>query len=535
MHQVTHTHRFLNPALSNLLAWALFCVFAFPFIQASYFTTLDGPGHIHNAKIIQSLLFDSDSFWSSYFQLNGFISPNFLGHYILLIVLQLVGEVFADRLMLIICMAALFGSLRYLLKGFGYGGSVLLLPLVFLINTPLFSGFFTFTLGLSAMFFALGYYARIRAAIHSNHIQVGAVIKLSCLLAIVYLFHLVPAVLTCILVVVAFFIEAIRQHGMQLRNPRVFIKSSKQVILALIPVSLLIILYQLHDQETGQFNYIARQELWRQWGVLQGLIINHRHEWSFTRWYWYIPAFALVADLALTRVNHKLVVRSQFSAAPLIFWLSALLILAILYFTLPDATSGGGALSVRLNFLLIIVGTVLLFSLVRTRWIQVLAISALLVVTFDHRQRVLTYHEEHAFFMKDIEELVGSLQEPGVLLVHRFRYDWPYEHATKYLGRHYDIVMADALGGHKIYAPVMWKPAYRNRQELVAMFDRGWQRNPDDILSLFPSERIYVLTIGEVLAEDSTAWASWTSFMSARGAVKTITSDSLMSLYSFRQ
>ena len=120
-----------------MLSWLMFGAFVFPILTAQSFTTLDGPGHIHNANIIHSLLFDSDHAWAPYVELNTFVSPNLLGHYLLLMVIQIVGEQNGDRVMAVLCMASLFFALRYLLRALKVDRIMLLLPLCFLLNTPL--------------------------------------------------------------------------------------------------------------------------------------------------------------------------------------------------------------------------------------------------------------------------------------------------------------------------------------------------------------------------------------------------------------
>jgi hypothetical protein len=295
----------------------------------------------------------------------------------------------------------------------------------------------------------------------------------------------------------------------------------------------LVILYQWHDAETTNYSYIETKELWRQWGVMQGLIINHRHELAFTRWYWIVPCVAIVIDLALLKLKPTAFENKKLHRGSIALLIPMLLSLCVLYFIMPDASSGGGALSVRLNFMLVIFSVLLLFMLLQTQLMRFVALAALVIVLFDHRNKVLAYHDDHAFFMRDLKELDTAFDRPGVLLVHRFRYDWPFEHCTKYLGSHHQIIPVDALGGHKIYAPVMWQPSLRNQANLVAMLDKGWQQDPRDWLRFFPGEYVYVMTIGSPSQADSTAWSNWQNYMLSQSAVESWSSDSLMHVFAF--
>ena len=518
----------------KLLAGILFLFFALPFFVADCFTTLDGPGHIHNAKVIHELLTQSDSLFERYFQLNTFISPNLLGHYILLVVVLVVGEDYADRTMLVLCMLAQFAALRYFVRSLKLSFPLALLPICFLINTPLFSGFYSFSLGVAAMFWTAGYAVRHIDKLWED-IQVRLeMIILSGLLVLVYLLHLVPAVIACAMVAIVYVVSIfnrIHDHHWRLG---ILWKRARPLFFAALPAMILIAVYQLHDAETSNYVFIEKSELWRQWGVMQGFIINHRHEFAFTRWYWLVPAVALIVDLVLLLFKHPRIYRETFPKKSLIVLAGNMLMLALLYFLMPDASSGGGALTVRLNYLLVTVMSIFIFSCIRASLLQWLAVSMLVIVSFDHAHKILNYHNAQSYFMRDIGEMKSAIREPGVMLVHRFRYDWPLEHVTKYLGNRHDVVMVDALGAHKIYAPVIWKPDFRNREELVAMFDKGWQRNPHEILDIFPTEHLYVLTIGDVPAKDSVAYAAWVMELRARGAQETWSTDSLMHLYSIK-
>ena len=518
----------------KLLSGLLFLFFAFPFWVADHFTTLDGPGHIHNAKVIHALLTQSDNLFERYFQLNTFISPNLLGHYILLGVVLVVGEDYADRTMLVLCMLTQFAALQYFVRSLKLPFPLALLPICFLINTPLFSGFYSFSLGVAAMFWTAGYAAR-----HIDKLWEGVQVRfemiiLAALLVLVYLLHLVPAVIACAMVAIAYLLSAFNRIADHQWRWRLLWRSMQPLFFAALPVVLLIAIYQFHDAETSNYVFIEKPELWRQWGVMQGFIINHRHEFAFTRWYWMVPAVAMIANLVFSLFKGLQNYRDKNTKQALLMLAGYLLMLAALYFLMPDASSGGGALTVRLNYLLVTVMSIFIFSCIRTSLLQWLALSVLVIVSFDHAHKIRSYHSEQSYFIRDIREMKSAIREPGVLLVHRFRYDWPLEHVTKYLGNHHDVVMVDALGAHKIYAPVMWKPDFRNREELVAMFDKGWQRNPQEILDIFPSEHLYVLTIGDVPAEDSLAYAAWVMELRSRGAQETWSTDSLMHLYSIK-
>lgn len=521
-------------AMKRILPWLMFLVVAVPFVCADSFTTLDGPGHIHNAEIIKSLWTEPNGIFSKYYELNTFISPNLMGHYLLLFVVEIVGVSYADRVMLALCMLAQFAAIRYFVRSLKLSDALALLPICFLLNTPLFSGFFSFSLGVAGMFWAVGFFIRRADRLWLEGNNARFMLGLSALLVLVYLLHLVPAVIACALVAIIFLADVFKYrktHNWKLYSLWL---ATRPLAMAAMPVSVLIVVYQLHDSETSNYVFIESRELWRQWGVMQGFIINHRHELAFTRWYWIVPGIAIAMDWALLVFKVKSIQRMNWPAHALGLLFGFVTLIAALYFLMPDATSGGGALSVRLNFLLLTVMMLLLLAFVRTFILQWMAVAVLLFVTIDHSQKILSYHKEQAYFMSDVQEVSRGIDRPGVLLVHRFRYDWPLEHVTKYLGNVHDVVMVDALGGHKIYAPVMWSPELRNSEDMVQMLDQGWKHDPIESLKPFAGERLYILTIGELPQADSAAWSHWSDFFADESAACFSSSDSLMHLYRLR-
>jgi hypothetical protein len=514
-----------------MVPWLLFIGFVLPFLLADRFTTLDGPGHIHNAKIIKALWTDPNSIFANYYELNTFISPNLLGHYLLLLVVEIVGESHADRVMLVLCMLAQFAAFRYFVRSLKLSEALALLPICFLLNTPLFSGFFSFSLGVAALFWTLGFFIRRVDALWVETRVGSSMFALSALLVLVYLLHLVPAVMACVLIAIAWIVSAFERRAHHKWRLKALVKSALPLMCAALPVTLLVIVYQLHDSETSNYVFIESTELWRQWGVMQGFIVNHRHELAFTRWYWLVPGAALLLDVVFYFFKQDFIQRRTISRRAFVLLSCAMLLMAVLYFSMPDASSGGGALTVRLNFLLVAVMMIFILALVRTVLLQWLAIAVLVFVTFDHERKILNYHADQAYFMHDIKEVSKGIDRPGVLLVHRFRYDWPLEHVTKYLGNTHDVVMIDALGGHKIYAPVMWKPELRNNEDMLHMLDQGWKYDPHPWASHFDSEQLYVLTIGDVPQSDSAEWHTWQAFLDERSARAFVSDDSLMTLY----
>ncbi|MGB0404418.1 MAG: hypothetical protein ACPGEG_10000, partial [Salibacteraceae bacterium] len=95
--------------------WALF--------SDKYFFSLDGASHVYNAVIINDLLFNPDSIYEPYFKLNPFPVPNWMGHFILCVLIPLFGGIIAEKILLAIIIVGTPLAGRLLMKKLG--GSVL--------------------------------------------------------------------------------------------------------------------------------------------------------------------------------------------------------------------------------------------------------------------------------------------------------------------------------------------------------------------------------------------------------------------------
>jgi hypothetical protein len=106
--RAAHTEKllFLLLALLNLL----------PLLPDPFFTTLDGPAHLYNARLIGDLAFSSDSQAGEFFRFNPENLTNFTGHLMLLALLQLFPAGTAEKILIALILLAFPYAFRFVVR-----------------------------------------------------------------------------------------------------------------------------------------------------------------------------------------------------------------------------------------------------------------------------------------------------------------------------------------------------------------------------------------------------------------------------------
>jgi hypothetical protein len=141
--------RLLCFAYAALAAVALGAIHVFP--------SLDGPEHVHTSRILGQMLFHSDRFYGSYFQLDLQPHPNWFCQAFLMLGLEVFDGRVAEKLLIFTYLLAMMLSWHHLVRSLeirSLWASCLVLP--FILNHYLFLGFYNFVWSLPFFLWSLG-------------------------------------------------------------------------------------------------------------------------------------------------------------------------------------------------------------------------------------------------------------------------------------------------------------------------------------------------------------------------------------------
>ena len=169
----------------------LLLLYILPVWIFAYFPTQDGPSHAYNAFILRHLE-DPEYVFDEYYEVRRFPIPNWASHASMLLLMQLVPPLIAEKTLVtgyIILMAA---SMLYLLNSVGESRTPLVFigfPLIY--NYPLIMGFYNFSLGSALMLLIVGYWWRHFESLNARKMSV-----LTFLLIVQYFCHPIPLLIT---------------------------------------------------------------------------------------------------------------------------------------------------------------------------------------------------------------------------------------------------------------------------------------------------------------------------------------------------
>lgn len=156
-----------------------------PIWLCTYIPTLDGPLHLANAKILESLLLHNDALFSQYFMIMRGSYTNYAEPLLLIALYRFSSILVAEKILLSLYIILLPLSARYAIASINSTNMFLsLLMFPFVYNCTFNYGFYGFVLSLPFFFIAIGFWYQHRASLSTI-----SVIILATIILLSYLFH----------------------------------------------------------------------------------------------------------------------------------------------------------------------------------------------------------------------------------------------------------------------------------------------------------------------------------------------------------
>ena len=181
---------------NHLLLGILILLHLLPLWLFPYFPSQDGPTHVYNAYVIKS--YHQRSVLRRYYEFNGRIVPNWIGHFLMALLMGLVPVLTAEKILLSLYVILLPLSVCYALRALRKEAAfltVLIFP--FIYNYLLHKGFYNFCCSLPVYFWTVGYWLRYR-----DQLRFRAPFGLLGLSLLLYFCHLTALAAACVAVAV---------------------------------------------------------------------------------------------------------------------------------------------------------------------------------------------------------------------------------------------------------------------------------------------------------------------------------------------
>lgn len=171
----------------NLLFIILVCLYLLPIWSFEYFPTQDGPAHVYNAYLIKVFDLPEFSSFHEYYRLNDAINPTWLGHYMLVFLMDFFDPFTSEKVLVTFYVIIFLLSMMYALRVINPEASFLIfLMFPFVYCYILDMGFYACSISNAFAFFCIGYWLR-----HEGKWNIRSLIVMSILGFILYSYHIV--------------------------------------------------------------------------------------------------------------------------------------------------------------------------------------------------------------------------------------------------------------------------------------------------------------------------------------------------------
>jgi hypothetical protein len=438
----------MNTAQKESLAFYFFLLLnAAPIVSFPFFPTMDGPAHLYNANILNHLWAGDAPLLNSFFKIHASWVPNWTGHILLSVLLQIFPAWAAEKALLLLYAVGLpiaFRQLVLKIAPAAHFGTWFILPFVY--NYLFCLGFYNLALSLIAFFAALRYW-------HSYLVTPGkrSLFAVGIWVFITYLSH--P--FTFVLLLISLFLQIIGASGYSFRS---FLPLMRPYLLVVaLPVMLLLQFY-LNQSFPGDQGHLG-VTLWKQLADIRPLICYHyEKEQELTRW-----LFGLYLLLTGTVLYQK--IRSIASVRPFklsafcspeVVWITMAGLTLFLLFVVPDNASAG-MMSDRLMLFFFIFWTLWLALQHFPKWLQNLSLAVVLIVNFGLVFRYMRVTKNQNELVNACRQAAAYIAPNSVVLPLYSHENWLAPHFSNYLGIEKPMVILENYEANTGWFPVRWQ------------------------------------------------------------------------------
>lgn len=426
-----------------------------PIFTSKYFFTVDGPAHLYNSRLIFELL-NNNVFLSDYYKFNQ-ISPNWLGHIILVAFLKIFPAFIAEKIIILIYLIGFPLSFRALIKSLHFNNRTMLYFIFpFTCSFLFFFGFYNFSLGLVFFFWALALYIRYNGVYNFKRITI----------------LLILSTLICFSHVFTFFIYIIIIFILNLNNLKSFFNSDSKIksiiyenfLNQLIFLSIgiiLIINFIFSNIGNSQNNlvYLNPVELFN-WilEVQPAKGISYGKASIFTRWIFYSLLFIFIY-LIVNKIylfvlkKHK----TKLNAFPINnYWSILSIISLILLFMLPDGNASFGFISSRM-LLFFFFFLIIWFSTQKLPvWLKIITFLIINYVNIALVKLYFLTSQSNNNISSAICNAADQIEPNSVVLPLNYSDNKLFDHASNYLGIDKPMIVLDNYEATLNYFPLKW-------------------------------------------------------------------------------
>jgi hypothetical protein len=480
--------------------YSILVLISTPLVMLEFFPTLDGIVHLHNANLINSLVFENSRL-QDFYEFNDGLLPNWTGHLLLALFNLLLPGNIAEKIFLLLYVIGLPVSFRQLVLQQGGTKIHTYLIFPFIYTSVLYLGFYNFCIALVFIFIAL----RIWLKLENDGPQLKYVIKLSVLLLLIYFSHIFVFLFLILLLGCR-----ITWNLFTMDSPDSgFIKKLKvfsKILLVLAAVgiipAILSVIYFINYPTGKPSNFYSFYELtgWiKSIRPIIGFSVIEQEPLSGKIFYVLITLFIIIL---YERINGAFNTVKSFSFrivfSKLIrkqdFWLFAGILCLILLFIAPDSDGYSGYVSIRICLLFFLFFILWICLNPLPKWLTIGSVTVVLLFTL--LLQIINFK-----FSSELNEVAGEIYHSGnkipdykMVLPISFSDNWLHLHFSNYLGVEKKLIILENYECGTVYFPLKWKlknrPNIKNSQNQTCGEQVEYQLSDDpDYIFILGTEK----------------------------------------------
>lgn len=488
---------------------------------------MDGPAHLHNSNLL-GRLFMGEPALTRFFSINGFVLPNWTGHFILAAFNLFLPAWLAEKVLLIFYIAGIAVSFRLLVSTLNNewkGLSILIFP--FAYSFLFYLGFYNFALSFVFLFFTL--YFWIKAYVSGGF---GAYFKVFIFLTLTYYSAILTfffAGLSMGLLTLALSAGSLSANGGHSREA--FKKAGKSLLYLFfisLPLLVLAILFVTSVQFSPASDRLTTHELLKWLVDVRSLIVyNYDGDQWVTQFFFYL--LLIIAAISIF-LRFKRQAGSFFQPADVI--LIPFFLALALFFCVPNS-AGAGMMSDRYCLLVYIFFVLWASSLKIPRNAGRVFIA---VVVLLHMGLLLKHHNSGIRKLnKHAVQINGAsvyIQKNSIVLPVNMSDNWMEPNFSNYLGVDKPMVILDNYEASLGWFPLQWDGVNFPRLQAGGadqINGIGWLTN-----TAAPIKQIdYIFLYGNLAKLNENKWESLKCILEKHYHMTFYTSDNYLAVYKF--
>jgi len=440
---------------------------ALPLLVFEFYPTMDGAAHLYNSNLVWSLLFQDFDVIHQFYEMNAELVPNWTGHFLLSVLNSFLPAHIADTTVLLFCVVGLPLAFRKLLHTINPDSvmlSYLIFPFVYSFTFTL--GFYNFSIALVCLFFTLSYWLQVK----DKPFSLKTILALFLLITVTYFSHLFVFAILLLTLGLKVIHDLVYQLVADKTEFKKSITKSFYEVMTLLSASFITLFlfaqYFLNRPSLNDSSWISREELIDDLMIVDPIIsYNADIEGPWSQWLFYILLVAL-AGWIFVGVN---AIRKAFNdqsskpkkyilrgAVKHSFWPLMVVVLLILYFTLPNSDGYAGYISTRVALLFFMFLILWLATAKFNKWFLVIVAAGSIFITF----KFTAYNSGAVKHLNDIAincvTASQKIPENSVVLPINVSDHWLLPHFSNYLGAEKPLVILENYEASTGYFPVRW-------------------------------------------------------------------------------